>query len=116
MKPTRGKVTLSGGKYIDSPDGWIAEVTSWPTSPVKQVPEGSEKHKANGLLFVAAWNAAQEINAENPIAAAEVMPEIFRLLQVMLDQIADDPGAVVFFDLGVIKQAQEVIAKAQAKE
>jgi hypothetical protein len=39
-----------------------------------------EKAEANARLIAAAWNACVEINPENPIAAAEAMPEIFRLL------------------------------------
>lgn len=37
--------------------------------------------EANARLIVAATNAAKEINPENPTAAVEAMPEIFRLLQ-----------------------------------
>src|SRR5262245_32217718 len=39
-----------------------------------------EKAEANARLLAAAWNACAEINPENPIAAAEAMPEIWRAL------------------------------------
>jgi hypothetical protein len=70
-KYTPGPWIASGdSKYIDSDDGWIAEVNSWPTSPVKQVPEGSEKHQANARLIAAApdlLDALLEIVARNEI-------------------------------------------------
>jgi hypothetical protein len=40
----------------------------------------------NAAIIVSAWNACVEINAENPMAAAEAMPQMFRLiLAVVVD-------------------------------
>jgi len=46
------------------------------------LPEGvtMEEHMANCKLIAAAVNACKKINAENPIAAAEAISEIWRLL------------------------------------
>src|SRR5262245_28054172 len=44
------------------------------------------KAEANARLIAAAWNACILINPENPIAAAEAMPEIFQLL---MDAVVD---------------------------
>ena len=111
MKPTKGKVALSDdGKYIHSPHGWIAEVVSWPTSPAA-VREGTEKHQANGALFVAAWNACFEINPENPIAAAEAMPEIFRLLLAVVADAQKICGKRLDLEEWLMK-ANETVDKA----
>ena len=85
MKPTEGKVTLSeDGAYIDSSISWIASIEGYPDSPAG-VRKGSDEYKANGALIVAAWNAAQEINPDNPIAAAEAMPEIWQAFRDCLN-------------------------------
>jgi len=49
-------------------------------APVARIYGPYLRAEANARLIVAATNAAKEINPENPIAAAEAMPEIWRLL------------------------------------
>lgn len=73
MKPERGKVR------------------AWPTHDGGTIPyiEGERGPRictmsdrgdsfANARLIAAAWNACVEINPDNPIAAAEAMPEVMR--------------------------------------
>jgi hypothetical protein len=73
MKTTKGKVKYEPLK------GWAGSVCTQ-DEVIAEMCGPHPNAKADAALIVAAWNAAQEINAENPIAAAEAMPEIFRLL------------------------------------
>jgi len=55
------------------------------------------------ILFVAACNAAQRANPENPIAAAESLPELLKALwqvRSLLWTMADEAGNVPLWNKG----------------
>lgn len=98
-------------RYIDSAEGWIAEIVSWLTSPAA-VMEGSAKQKANGELIVAAWNACVEINPKNPQAAAEAMPAVFAAVKDLLEQ----NNRHLYLPAGMERRLCAAFDKAIAKE
>lgn len=83
------------------------------------VPDGPAE--ANARLIVAACNAAMAINPDNPIAAAEAMPDVIETL----DWIAKEPSGVYTRDIreyfknvidAIQTKAQEVLAKATGEK
>ena len=70
-----------------------------------------EKAEANARLMAAAWNACVEINPENPIAAAEAMPEMFRLLLAVVADAQKICGKRLDLEEWLMK-ANETVDKA----
>lgn len=86
-------VSVSGGdRYIDSCDGWIAEVNCWPTSPIKLVPRGSEKHIANARLIAAAPDLYEALWAILYADQENAVPdEIHAKARAALDKAKGEP-------------------------
>jgi len=77
--------------------------------------KSEEERKANADLIIAACNAAQEINPDNPAAAAEAMPEMFRLLCEVASasqRICGKP----FDSEKWLSEVETVVLKAKSKE
>jgi hypothetical protein len=88
--PTKAKIKIYGGK---SENNLILTTTDREvTSPcIAEVlgDGGRLPQKANAALIVAAWNAAQEINSDNPISAAEALPDIVKAVELAIIYIED---------------------------
>jgi hypothetical protein len=106
MKPTRGKLL----KWNDEPQMLLADGLQR-VANVFSSALTFEEQQANADLIVAAWNAAKEINQENPLAAEEAMPEIFRLLLAVVVDARRICGKKLDLDEW-LKQADEAIDKA----
>jgi hypothetical protein len=62
--------------------------------PLARIFGPRSRAEANARLIVAATNAAKEINPENPIAAAEAMPELMKAAKAILEAY-DYKGAAI---------------------
>jgi hypothetical protein len=109
MNPSKAKIEIYGGRSKDN----LILTTTAESDPEAFSPciaevfgdEGRLPQRANAALIVAAWNAAQEINPENPIAAAEAMPELAQAVEV----------ALIYLEDGAPKTAYERLRAAFAK-
>lgn len=110
MKPTRGKLF----KWSDQPQMLVVNGLQR-VANVYSSALSVEEQQANADLIVASWNAAKEINPENPIAAAEAMPEIFRLIVAALNDSMKVTGKRLDPQQW-LREANNAVFKALAKE
>ena len=73
--------------------------------------------EANARLIAAACNACQEINPDNPQAAAEALVDLYKACKCGLEVLEDlgtDPTG--YATDGIRKQLRQAISKAEGKE
>lgn len=84
MKPTKGPYIAKPASPSNEPTVWEAPIEAQGYITFAYAYGSREQAEADARFIVAAFNACVEINSDNPIAAAETMPEIFRLLNAVV--------------------------------
>jgi hypothetical protein len=110
MKSSRGKLF----KWHEQPQMLIADGLQR-VANVHSSALTFDEQQANADLIIAAWNAAWEINPENPRAAAAAMPEMFRLLLAVVADAQKICGKRLDLE-DWLKRAEQVVDKAMEKE
>lgn len=126
-KPTKGRIKA---EHCPADHPGVSDYTIYTTGDeytqiwIANTRFDKPEDKANADLIVAAWNACVEINPDNPQAAAEAMPEIFRLIchaQAFIEEEAEmreysglEPYIRSARDLA--DRIEAVIRKATARE
>jgi len=97
---------LGGGYFIGDGEISIASMTGLSETDAK----------VNAELIVAAVNACQKVNPDNPLAVAEALPDMYEALKEAINWLAfnrrDRPGTTGSLLADTINQA---LAKAEGK-
>src|SRR5262245_49504778 len=80
LTPSKGPWTAKIAEESKEPTVWEAGIEAEGYSTFAYTYGSREEATADAEFIVAACNAAWKINPDNSLAAAEAMPEIFRLL------------------------------------